>query len=155
MRQVAPHTSSTSDTARMNTNVREGVSPSIARGAIYLGDFWEEHIRPEIAAPSVEDTPVNWQETQVHWQGTRHVLGPSGYYVPDSSRARWTVGGKYKEGKEGVASAYEWFLQMPRVVVVSVVVSVLWVAGVALLGSGALVLYWIVRVLVGLMAGSI
>jgi hypothetical protein len=139
----------------MNTNVREGVSPSIARGAVYLSDFWEEHIRPEIAAPSVEDTPVNWQETQVHWQGTRHVLGPSGYYVPDSSRARWTVGGKYKEGKEGVASAYEWFLQLPRVVVVSVVVSVLWVAGVALLGSGALVLYWIVRVLVGLMAGSI
>ena len=144
-RQVAPQ----------NTNVREGVSPnisaSIGRGAIYLGDFWEEHIRPEIAAPSVEDAPVDWQETRVHWQGTRHVLGPSGYYVPDSSRARWTMGGKYKEGKEGVASAYEGFLELPPVVVLLV----MWVAGVALLGSGALVLYWIGRVLVGLMAGSI
>ena len=141
MRQVAPQ----------NTNVREGVSPSIGRGAIYLGDFWEDHIRPEIAAPSVEDAPVDWQETQVHWQGTRHVLGPSGYYVPDSSRARWTMGSKYKEGKEGVASAYERFLELPPVVVLLV----MWVAGVALLGSGALVLYWIGRVLVGLMAGSI
>ena len=142
MRQVAPQKSSISGTARMNTNVREGVSPSIARGAIYLADFWEDHIRPEIEAPSVEDTPVNWQQTQVHWQGTRHVLGPSGYYVPDSSRARWTMGGKYKEGKVGVASAYEGFLELPQVVVVLV----LWVAGVAFLGSCALVLY---------MAGSV
>jgi hypothetical protein len=133
MRQVAPQ----------NTNVREGISPSIARGAIYLGDLWEDHIRPEIEAPSVEDTPVNWQQTQVHWQGTRHVLGPSGYYVPDSSRARWTMGGKYKEGKEGVASAYEGFLELPPVVVVLV----LWVGGVALLGSCALVVYWVGRVL--------
>jgi hypothetical protein len=151
MRQVAPQKSSTSGTARMNTNVREGVSPSIARGAIYLGDFWEDHIRPEIAAPSVEDTPVHWQETQVHWQGTRHVLGPSGYYVPDSSRARWTVGGRYKQGKEGAATAYEWFLELPVVVVVSV----MWVAGVALLGLGVLGLYWVGRVLVGMMTGSI
>jgi hypothetical protein len=139
----------------MNTNIREGpspnISPSVARGAIYLGDFWEEHIRPEIAAPRVEDTPVNWQETQVHWQGTRHVLGPSGYYVPDSSRARWTVGGRYKQGKEGVATAYGGFLQLPAVVVLSV----LWVAGVAFLGLGVLGLYWVGRVLVGMMTGSI
>ena len=136
MRQVAPQ----------NTNVREGVSPnisaSIAWGAIYLADFWEEHIRPEIEAPSVEDTPVNWQETQVHWQGTRHVLGPSGYYVPDSSRAQRYVGGKYREGKEGVESAYEGFLELPP----AVVLLVLWVAGAVLLGSCALVLY---------MAGSV
>ena len=137
--------------ASQNTNVREGISPSIARGAIYLGDFWEEHIRPEIEAPSVEDTAVDWQETQVHWQGTRHVLGPSGYYVPDSSRARWTMGGRYKQGKEGAATALGGFLQLPLVVVLSV----LWVAGVALLGLCALVLYWVGRVLVGMMAGSI
>jgi hypothetical protein len=139
----------------MNTNIREGpspnISPSVARGAIYLGDFWEEHIRPEIEAPSVEDTQVHWQETQVHWQGTRHVLGPSGYYVPDSSRARWTVGGRYKQGKEGVATAYGGFLQLPAVVVLSV----LWVAGVAFLGLGVLGLYWVGRVLVGMMTGSI
>jgi hypothetical protein len=141
MRQVAPQ----------NTNVREGISPSIARGAIYLGDLWEDHIRPEIEAPSIEDTPVHWQETQVHWQGTRHVLGPSGYYVPDSSRARWTRGGKYKEGKEGVALAYEGFLELPPVVVVLV----LWVAGVALLGSSALVVYWVGSVVVGSLAGSL
>ncbi len=141
MRQVAPQ----------NTNVREGVSPSIARGAIYLGDLWEEHIRPEIEAPSVEDTPVNWQETQVHWQGTRHVLGPSGYYVPDSSRARWTMGGKYKEGKEGVASAYEGFVELPPVVVMLV----LWVAGAVLIGSCALVLYWVGSVVVRSLAGSL
>jgi hypothetical protein len=151
MRQVAPQKSNTSITAKVNTNVREGLSPSIARGAIYLGDFWEEHIRPEIAAPSVEDTPVNWQETQVHWQGMRHVLGPSGYYVPDSSRARWTMGGKYEQGKEGVARGYEGFLELPP----AVVLLVMWVGGVALLGLCALVLYWVGRVLVGLMAGSI
>ena len=145
MRQVAPQ----------NTNVREGVSPnisaSIGRGAIYLADFWEDHIRPEIEAPSVEDTPVHWQETQVHWQGTRHVLGPSGYYVPDSSRAQRYMGGKYKEGKEGVASAYEGFLELPRVVVLLV----LWVAGVALLGSCALVLYMAGSMLVRSLAGSL
>ena len=145
MRQVAPQ----------NANVREGVSPnispSISRGAIYLGDLWEEHIRPEIEAPSVEDTPVNWQQTQVHWQGTRHVLGPSGYYVPDSSRARWTMGGKYKEGKEGVASAYEGFLELPP----AVVLLVLWVAGAVLLGSCALVLYMAGSVVVRSLAGSL
>ena len=144
-RQVAPQ----------NTNVREGVSPninaSIGRGAIYLADFWEDHIRLEIAAPSVEDTPVNWQETQVHWQGTRHVLGPSGYYVPDSSRAQRYMGGKYKEGKEGVESAYEGFLELPP----AVVLLVLWVAGAVLLGSCALVLYWVGSVVVRSLAGSI
>jgi hypothetical protein len=159
MRQVAPQKSNTSNTAMMNSNVGEGLSPSIARGAIYLGDFWEEHIRPEIAAPRIEDTPVNWQETQVHWQGMRHVLGPSGYYVlgpsgyyvPDSSRARRYMGGKYKQGKEGVATGYEGFLELPP----PVVVLVMWVAGVALLGLCALVLYWVGRVVIGLMAGSI
>ena len=144
MRQVAPQ----------NTNVREGVSPnispSIARGAIYLADFWGEHIRPEIEAPSIEDTPVNWQETQVHWQGTRHVLGPSGYYVPDSSRARWTMGGKYKEGKEGVEGK-EGFLELPP----AVVLLVLWVAGAVLLGSCALVLYWVGSAVVRSLAGSL
>ena len=134
-----------------NTNVREGLSPSIARGAIYLSDFWQEHIRPEIEAPSVEDTPVNWQETQVHWQGTRHVLGPSGYYVPDSSRAQRYMGGKYKEGKEGVESAYEWFLELPP----AVVLVVLWVAGAVLLGSCALVLYMAGSVVVRSLAGSL
>ena len=153
-RQVAPQKRSTSGTAMMDTNLREGISPSIARGAIYLADFWEDHIRPEIEAPSVEDTPVNWQQTQVHWQGTRHVLGPSGYYVPDSSRARWTVGGRYKQGKEGadgVASAYEGFLELPP----GVVVLVLWVGGGALLGSCALVLYWVGSVVVRSLAGSL
>jgi hypothetical protein len=145
MRQVAPQ----------NTNVREGVSPnisaSIGRGAIYLADFWEDHIRPEIEAPSIEDTPVNWQETQVHWQGTRLVLGPSGYYVPDSSRAQRYMGGKYKEGKEGVESAYEGFLELPP----AVVLLVLWVAGAVLLGSCALVLYMAGSVVLRSLAGSL
>jgi hypothetical protein len=139
----------------MNTNIREGpspnISPSVARGAIYLGDFWEEHIRPEIEAPSVEDTQVHWQETQVHWQGTRHVLGPSGYYVPDGSRAQRYMGGKYKEGKEGVESAYEGFLELPP----AVVLLVLWVAGAVLLGSCALVLYMAGSVVVRSLAGSL
>ena len=132
----------------MDTNVREGLSPSIARGAVHLADFWEDHIRPEIEAPSIEDTPVHWQETQVHWQGTRLVLGPSGYYVPDSSRAQRYMGGKYKEGKEGVGTAYEWFLELPQAVV-------LWVAGVALLGSCALVLYMAGSVVLRSLAGSL
>jgi hypothetical protein len=151
-----------------NTNVREGVSPnisaSIGRGAIYLADFWEDHIRPEIEAPSIEDhirpeieapsiedTPVHWQETQVHWQGTRLVLGPSGYYVPDGSRAQRYMGGKYKEGKEGVESAYEGFLELPP----AVVLLVLWVAGAVLLGSCALVLYMAGSVVVRSLAGSL
>jgi hypothetical protein len=104
-----------------NTNVREGLSPSIARGAIYLTDFWEEHLwHEEFEAQSVEDAQV------VYWQGKRHVLGPSGYYVPDSSRARLYVEGRYKQGQEGVATAYEGFLELlPQ----AVVLLVLWVAG--------------------------
>ena len=145
MRQAATQKSSTSISARMNTNVREGLSPDIARGAIYLADFWEEHVRHEFEAHSIEDAQ------EVHWRGMRHVLGPSGYYVPDSSRARRYMGGKYKQGKEGAATAYEGFLELPP----AAVVLVLWVAGVALLGSCVLVLYWGGRVLVGLMAGSI
>jgi hypothetical protein len=129
----------------MNSNVREGLSPSIARGAIYLTNFWEEHIPHEFEAHSVDDTQ------EVHWQGRRHVLGPSGYYVPDSSRARRYMGGKYKQGKEGVATGYEGFLELPP----AVVLWVMWVAGATLLGLCALVLYWVGRVVVGLMAGSI
>ncbi len=139
MRQVAPQ----------NTNVREGVSPnisaSIGRGAIYLADFWEEHIRHEFEAHSVEDT------LEVYWQGRRHVLGPSGYYVPDSSREHWSIGGEYKQRKEEAADAYEGFFELPP----AVVLLVLWTAGVALIGLCALVLYLVGRVLVGLIAGSI
>jgi hypothetical protein len=61
------------------------------------------------------------------------------------------MGGKYKEGKEGVASAYEGFLEWPP----GVVLLVLWVAGVALLGSCALVLYMAGSVLVRSLAGSL
>jgi hypothetical protein len=50
-----------------------------------------------------------------------------------------------------IGRAYDWFLQLPPVVVLLV----LWGAGVALLGSCALVLYWVGWVLVGLMAGPI
>ena len=130
-----------------SNNVREGLSPSITRGAIYLADFWEEHFGHEEfeAQKGVEDTQ------EVYWQGIRLVLGPSGYYVPDSSRARRYMGGKYKQGKEGAATAYEGFLELPQ----AVVVLVLWVGGVALLGLCALVLYWVGRVVVGLLAGSI
>jgi hypothetical protein len=78
-------------------------------------------------------------------------LGESGYYLPDNTRASWSIGGKYNQGKERVATAYEWFLNLPPVVLLPV----MWVAGVALLGMSALVLYWVGRVLAGLMAGSI
>ena len=61
------------------------------------------------------------------------------------------MGGKYKEGKEGVASAYEGFLELPPVVVVLV----MWVAGAVLLGSCALVLYWVGSVVVRSLAGSL
>ncbi len=129
-----------------NTNVREGLSPSLARGAIYLTDLWEEHFwHEEFEAHSLEDTQ------EVYWQGKRHVLGPSGYYLPDSSRARLYMEGKYKQGQEGVGTAYEGFLGLPP----AVVLSVLWAAGVALIGSCALVVYWVGRVLIGLIAGSI
>jgi hypothetical protein len=128
-----------------NTNVREGLSSDITRGAVYLADFWEEHIRHEFEAHSVEDTQ------EVNWQGIRHVLGPSGYYVPDSSRARWSIGGEYKQRKEEAADAYEGFFELPP----AVVLLVLWTAGVALIGLCALVLYLVGRVLVGLIAGSI
>ena len=56
-----------------------------------------------------------------------------------------------RQGKKGVAAAYERFLELPAVVVIAVG----WIVGVALLGSIALVLYWTVRVLVQLVAGSV
>jgi hypothetical protein len=61
------------------------------------------------------------------------------------------MGGKYKEGKEGVATAYEGFLELPP----AVVLLVLWVAGVALIGSCALVLYMAGSVVVRSLAGSL
>jgi hypothetical protein len=146
MSHETPQTSNTPTVGRMKTNVREGLSPSVARGAVYLAKFWEEHIWHESEAYSVEDP----QEV-VYWQGTRHVLGESGYYVPDSTRARRYMDNKYAQGKEGLATAYEWFLDLPPVVPLLV----MWVAGAALLGTCALVLYWVGRVLVGMMAGSI
>ncbi len=127
-----------------HTSAQEDVYDSIARGAVCLAAAWEEHSRHEFETYGVEDT-------QVDWQGTRYVLEESGYYLPDSTRASWSIGGQYNQGKEGVATAYEWFLNLPPVVVLLV----LWVGGVALLGTCALVLYWVGRVLVGLMAGSI
>ena len=145
MRQETPQTSDTPTMERMNTSVQEAGGDSIARAAVYLGAAWEEHARHEFEAHSVEDTQ------EVDWQGTRYVLGESGYYLPDSTRASWSKGGQYNQGKEGVATAYEWFLNLPPVVLLLV----LWVGGVALLGTCALVLYWVGRVLVGLMAGSI
>jgi hypothetical protein len=56
-----------------------------------------------------------------------------------------------RQGKKGVAAAYERFLELPAVVVIAVG----WIVGVALLGSIALVLYWTVRVLVQLVVGSV
>jgi hypothetical protein len=50
-----------------------------------------------------------------------------------------------------IGQAYEWFLELPVVIVLTV----LWVAGVALLGSCALVLYMAGSVLVRSLAGSI
>src|SRR5215210_3216694 len=133
MSHETPQTSNTPTVERMKTNVREGLSPSIARGAVYLTNFWKEHIGHESEAHSVEDPQ------EVHWQGTRHVfLGESGYYVPDSSRARRSMNNKYTQGKEGVATAYEWFIDLPPVGPMLV----LWVAGAALLGTCALVLYF-------------
>ena len=49
-----------------------------------------------------------------------------------------------------IGQAYERFLGLPP----AFVLAVLWVAGVALIGTCALVLYWVGRLLVGL-AGSI
>ena len=130
---------------RMNTSAQEAVGDSIAQAAVYLGAAWEEYTHNEFEAHSVEDTQ------EVDWQGTRYVLGESGYYLPDSTRASRSIGGQYNQGKEGVATAYEWFLNLPPVVLFWL----LWVGGVALLGTCALVLYWVGRVLVGFMAGSI
>ena len=103
MSHETPQTSNTPTVGRMETGVREGLGPSVTRGAVYLAKFWEEHIRHEFEAHGVEDP----QEEVVYWQGTRHVLGGSGYYVPDSTRARRYMDDKYAQGKEGVATAYE------------------------------------------------
>jgi hypothetical protein len=51
----------------------------------------------------------------------------------------------------GIGHAYEWFLELSVVIVLVV----LWMAGVALVGSFTLVLYWVGRVLVGLIVGAI
>jgi hypothetical protein len=67
-----------------------------------------------------------------------------GQAVPQGPRAaiRWPL---------AVGRTYERFLELP----VPVVLAGLWVAGVALLGSIALALYWTDGVLVQLVAGSI
>ena len=143
MRRATPHTGNTPTVEGMNTSVQQALSDSVVRGAVYLVAAWEEHARHEFEAHRVE-------ETQVDWQGTRYVLEESGYYLPDSTRASWSRG-KYNQGKEGVATAYEWYLNLPP----AVPLSALWVAGVALMGTCALVVYWVGRVLVGLSTGSI
>jgi hypothetical protein len=143
--QETPQTSNTPTIDGMHTSVQETVSDGFARGAVYLAAAFQEHNRHEFEAHRVEE------DTQLDWQGTRYVLGESGYYLPDNTRASWSIGGKYNQGKEGVATAYEWFLNLPPVVLLPV----MWVAGVALLGMSALVLYWVGRVLAGLIAGSI
>ena len=139
--EESQETRQTSNTPAMggpHTSAQQDVYDSIARGAVYLAAAWEEHSRHEFEAYSVEDT-------QVDWQGTRYILGESGYYLPESTRARRSMGGGYNRGKEGVAAAYEWFLKVPPLVPILL----LWVAGMALLGTGALVLYWVGRVLAG------
>ena len=141
--QETPQTSNTPAMGGAHTSAQEDVYDSIARGAVYLAAAWEEHSRHEFETYGVEDT-------QVDWQGTRYVLGESGYYLPDGTRAGWARG-KYNQGKEGLATGYEWVLDLPPVVPLLV----LWVSGVALIGTCALVLYWVGRLLVGLAAGSI
>ena len=49
----------------------------------------------------------------------------------------------------GIGRAYEWFLELPVVIVLTV----MWVAGVALLGSCALALYMAGSVVVRSLAG--
>ena len=77
-------------------------------------------------------------------------MGESGYYLPDGTRESWARG-KYNQAMEGLAPGYEWVLNLPPVVPLSL----LWVSGVALIGTCALVLYWVGRLLVGLVVGSI
>ncbi len=142
--QGTPQTSNTPTIDGTHTSAQQDVYDGIARGAVYLAAAWEEHSRHGFEAYSVEDA-------QLDWQGARYVLGESGYYLPDSTRASW-ASGKYSQGKEGLATAYEeWVLDLPPVVALLV----LWVAGVAFVGTCALVLYWVGRLLVGLVAGSI
>ena len=141
--QETPLTSNTPAIGGAHTSAREDVHDSIARGAVYLAAAWEEHSRHEFETYGVEDTRVDWQ-------GTRYVLGGSGYYLPDGTRAGW-ASGKYDQGKEGLATAYERVLDLPPVVPLLV----LWVSGVALIGTSALVLYWVGRLLVGSVAGPI
>ena len=122
MRQKTAQTSNTPTMESMNTSVQEAAGDSIARAAVYLAAAWEEHTRHEFEAHSVHSA----EDTQeVDWQGTRYVLGESGYYLPDSTRASWSMRGQYNQGKAGVATAYEWFLNLPPVVPLLV----LWVGG--------------------------
>lgn len=54
-----------------------------------------------------------------------------------------------------VRPAYQWFLPLPAAFVLAVLwMTVLWMAGVGILGSVALVLYSVGWVLVRLVAGS-
>jgi hypothetical protein len=144
MRQEAAQTSNTPTMEGMNTSVQEAAGDSIARAAVYLAAAWEEHTRHEFEAHSAEDTQ------NVDWQGTRYVLGESGYYLPESTRASWSMGGQYNQGKEGLATAYEWFLSLPPVVPLLV----LWVGGVALIGACVLVAYALISALMRVVAGA-
>jgi hypothetical protein len=145
MKQPSPHTSNAPTMEGMHTNVQETVGDSVVRGAVYLAAAWQEYTRHEFQAHSLEDAQV--EDAQVDWQETRYVLGESDYYLPDSTRrrARWSIDAGYNQGNEEEATAYEWFLKVPPVVPILL----LWVAGVALLGTGALVLYWVGQLLAG------
>jgi hypothetical protein len=148
MKQPSPHTSNAPTMEGMHTNVQETVGDSVVRGAVYLAAAWQEYTRHEFQAHSLEDAQVEdaqVEDAQVDWQGSRYVLGESDYYLPDSTRARWSIDAGYNQGNEEEATAYEWFLKVPPVVPILL----LWVAGVALLGTGALVLYWVGWVLAG------
>ena len=147
MRQETPQTSNTPTMEGVNTSVQEAAGDSIARAAVYLAAAWEEHTWHEFeahSAHSAEDTQ------ELDWQRTRYVLGESGYYLADSTRASWSIDGQYNQGKEGVATAYEWFLSLPPVVSLSV----LWVGGVALFGTCVLVAYALISALMGSVAGA-
>ena len=111
------------------------VDTHIARNDVPLGLPDGERVAQKLASVTVEHQAVI---VQVRATKARSEAAPTTPTAPTPMSA-------------AIGRAYEWFLQLPAMIVLTV----LWVVGAVLLGSFALVLYAAGSVLVGSLAGSL
>jgi hypothetical protein len=110
---------------------------------------------PEYTRP--HDKALTPREGSTIARGPWRIEGGRAHKVidraPREGRTEGTLTAKRRTSasvSEGIGLAYEWFLELP----VLVVLLVLWVGGVALLGACALLAYAAISTLVGIVAGG-